>query len=94
MPFGFGTSSQRSQSSGSSLDFGASQGTSFVDPNQQGFLDFLRNQGQSLFGQQQVPVMDGIECAAEQSESHGRAQWSVVDGQWSVDGGTEGRRPI
>lgn len=53
MPFGFGGSSSRSQSSGSSIDFGASQGTSFVDPNQQGFLDFLRNQGQSLFGAQQ-----------------------------------------
>ena len=53
MPFGFGSSSQRSQSSGSSLDIGASQGTTFVDPSQQGFLDFLRNQGQQLFGGQQ-----------------------------------------
>jgi len=41
------------QSSGSSQASSASSGRSFVDPNQQGFLDFIRNQGQQLFGQQQ-----------------------------------------
>ena len=53
MPFGFGGSSNRSQSSGSSIDFGRSSGSSFVDPNQQGFLDFLRNSCMDLFGGQQ-----------------------------------------
>ena len=41
--FSFGSSKSSSQSSGSS----------FVDPGQQPFLDFLRNSGVGLFGQQQ-----------------------------------------
>ncbi len=52
MPFGFGGSSGSSQSSSTA------SGSTFVDPNQQGFLDFLRNTAQGGFagfqqGQQQ-----------------------------------------
>ena len=47
--FSFGKSSSRSSSS----SFGASQGSTFVDPTQAPFLDFLRNAGISQFGQQQ-----------------------------------------
>ena len=49
--FSFGKSS--SSSSSSSSAFGASAGRSFVDQQQQPFLDFLRNTSQGLFGQQQ-----------------------------------------
>lgn len=47
--FSFGKSSSRS----SSTSFGASQGSSFVEQQQAPFLDFLRNAGVELFGQQQ-----------------------------------------
>jgi len=42
--FGFG--------SGSGSASAQASGSTFVDPNQQGFLDFLRNAGQGLAGQQ------------------------------------------
>ena len=48
--FSFGSSS--SEQSASASSFGASQGSSFVDPSQQPFLDFLRNASVGLFGQQ------------------------------------------
>ncbi len=44
--FSFGVGSSTGQSSS------VSSGRSFVDPNQQGFLDFLRNAGQNLAGGQ------------------------------------------
>ena len=47
--FSFG----KSKSSSSSLDFGASQGSSFVSGAQAPFLDFLRNAGLDVFGGQQ-----------------------------------------
>ena len=47
MPLGFGVSS------GSSSSSSQSSGSSFVSQQQQPFLDFLRNAGQTQFGQQQ-----------------------------------------
>ena len=60
--FSFGRS--KASSSGSSLDFGGSQGTSFVSGAQAPFLDFLRNSAVGLFGQQQ----QGLQQFGQQSQ--------------------------
>jgi len=69
MPFGFGGSSGSSQSSSSS------QGSSYVDPNQQGFLDFLRNTAMGQFGgfqQGQQQFQGGLQGLGQQAGQFGQ----------------------
>ena len=77
--FSFGKSSSRSSSS--SLNFGASQGSSFVDAQQAPFLDFLRNSSVGLFGQQQ----QGLQQFGQQS------QGLFEQGQQALGGLTDNR---
>jgi len=68
--FSFGKSSSKSQSTSS----GFSQGSSFVEGGQQPFLDFLRNTGVGLFGQQQQA---GQQFAGQSQELFQQGQQSI-----------------